>query len=111
MAEAPPPGVKSGRSCSRAKTFLIFGEGAISSSDSAGDLPSHDSSPDLERFATSTYFLRELYRGKWSLSATLFMFRLQEAEAVRHSLAIVAWEGGSIHCSSIMQSGAGAGET
>jgi hypothetical protein len=90
----------------------MFGEGVISSSDSsATDMPSHDRSPDPERVAANTFFfLRELCRGEWSLSATLSLFRPQEAEATRRSLAAVVWEGGRTHCSSIMQSGAGACE-
>jgi hypothetical protein len=112
MAEAPPPGFKSRHSCSRVKTFLMFGEGVISSSDSyAVDVPSHDPSPDPERLTANTFFfLRELCRGEWSLSATLSLFRPQEAKAARRSLAVVAWEVGGTHCSSIMQSGAGACE-
>jgi len=94
------------------KTFLIFGEGVISSSDSAADVPSHDPFHDPERLAANTFiFLRELCRGEWSFSATFSLFRPQKAKAARHSLAVVAWEGGGTHCSSITQSGASVGET
>ena len=111
MAEAPPIGVKRCLSCSRVKTFFIFGEGVISSSDSAADVPSHDSSPNSERLAANIFFfVRELCRGEWSLSATFSLFWPQEAEATGRSLAVVTWEGGGTHCSSIMQSGAGASE-
>jgi hypothetical protein len=91
MAEAPL-GVKNRRSCSRMKTFLMFGEGVISSSDSSAvDMPSHDLSPDPERLAANTFFfLRELCRGEWSLSATISLFRPQDTEATRRSLAVVA---------------------
>ena len=104
MAEALPPGVKSRRSCNRMKIFLMFGGGVTSFSDSSAvDVPSHDPSPDPERVAANTFFfLQELCRGEWSLSAVLSLFQLQEAEAARRSLAIVSCKGGGIHCSRIM---------
>jgi hypothetical protein len=110
MAEAPPPGVKSLLSCGRVKALLTFGERASSSSISAEE-SSPDPSLDPERRVADTFFfLRELRRGEWSLSATSSPFRPQEIEAVRRSLAVVAREGGATHCSSTMQSGPGASE-
>jgi hypothetical protein len=104
MAETPPPGVKSRRSYNRVKIFLMLGDRVTSSSESsAADVRSHDPSPDPERVAANTFFfLQELCRGEWSLSAVLSLFQLQEAEAARRSLAIVSCKGGGIHCSRIM---------
>jgi hypothetical protein len=46
MAEAPPPRVKSRRSYSRVKIFLMLGDGVTSSSkSSAADVPSHNPHP------------------------------------------------------------------
>jgi hypothetical protein len=102
MAEAPPLGVKSRLSCNRVKIFLMFGDGVTSSLDSsAANEPSHDPSPNPKRAAVSTFFfLRELCRGEWSLSAVLSMFWLQEVEAARFSLADITYEGA--HCSMTM---------
>jgi hypothetical protein len=110
MAEAPPPGFKSLLSCNRVKALLTFGEGASSSSVSVEE-SSPDPSLDPERRAANTFFfLRELRRGEWSLSATSSLFRPQEIEAVWCSLAVVARESGATHCSTTMQSGPGVGE-
>jgi hypothetical protein len=72
------------------KTFLIFGKMVISLSDFGDDVPSHDPFPDPECLAANTFFLREFCQNEWSLSATFSMFRLQEAEAARRSLVVVA---------------------
>jgi hypothetical protein len=80
----------------------MFCDGVISSLESfVVDVPSHDPYPDLKCLAANTFFLREL-----CLSAILSLFRPQEVEATRRSLAVVAWEGGGTHYSSIIQSGA-----
>ena len=92
MAEAPPPGVKSRRSCNLVTTFLMFGDGVTSSSESsATDAPSHDPSPYPERTAANTFFfLRKLCQGEWSFLAMRTLFRAEEAESARRSLADIS---------------------
>ena len=106
MAEEPPPGVKSLRSCSLVNTLLMFGKGAISSSESpaaAGSSP--DLSPDPDRTVPEAFFsFQELWPGEGSLPVVCSLFRPHETEAVRGSLANIACEGRGANCSTIMQS-------
>jgi hypothetical protein len=76
MAEALPLRVKNRRSCSRVKTFHMFSDRVTSSSNSyAADVPSHHPSPYSEHVAINTFFfLRELCRGEWLLSAIISCF-------------------------------------
>ena len=86
-------------------------DGSSSSEWSVADPSSHDPSPDPEHStATTFFFLREPWRGEWSLFAVRSLFRLQEAKPLRRSLADVLWEGGGTHMSTIVQSRVGAGE-
>ena len=91
----------------------MFGEGAISSSKSpAAARSSSNPSPDPDRVVPEAFFsFRELWPGEGSLPVGRSLFRSHETEAVRGSLADIACEGGSAHCSTIMQSRTGAGET
>ena len=88
----------------------MFGEGAISSSEShtAGGSSPHPS-PDPDR-AGAFFSFRELWPGEGSLLVVRSLFRPQEMEVVRESLADIACEGGGAHCSIIMQSRTEAGE-
>ena len=113
MAEEPPSGIKSRRSCSLVNTLLMFGEGAISSSElfAAGG-SSFDLSPDPDRVVPEAFFsFRELWTGEGSLPLVGSMFLPHEREVVRGSIADIACEGGGVHSSTIIQSKAGAGET
>ena len=91
----------------------MFGEGAISSLESpatAGSSP--HPSPDPDRTVPEAFFsFQELWPGEGSLLVVRSLFRPHETEAVRGSLADIACEGGDAHCSTIMQSRTGAGET
>ena len=112
MAEEPPPGVKSRCSYNLVNTLLMFGEGAISSSElPAADGSSPGPSRDPERDVPEAFFsFRELWTGEGSLPVVRSLFRPHETEVVRGSLADIACEGGGAQCSIITQSGAGAGE-
>ena len=106
-------GVKSRRSCSLVNALLMFGEGAISSSESpAAGGSSPDPSPDPDRAVPKAFFsFWELWTGEGSLPVVRSLFRPQETEVVRGSLADIMCEGGGAHCSTSIQSKAGAGET
>ena len=113
MAEEPPPGVKSHRSCSLVNTLLMLGEGVTSSSESrAAAGSSRDPSPDPDRAAPEAFFsFRDLWPGEGSLPVARSLARPQEMEVVRGSLVDISCEGGGAHGSTIMQSRAGASET
>ena len=113
MAEEPPPRVKSRRSCSLVNTLLMFGEGAISSLESpAAAESSPDLSPNPDRTVPEAFFsFRELWPGEGSLPVVCSLFRPHETEAVRGSLADIAYEGGGANYSTIKQSRTGAGKT
>ena len=91
----------------------MFGAGAISSSKSpAASGSSPDPSPDPDRVVPEAFFsFRELWLGEGSFPVGRSLFRPQEMEAVRGSLADIACEGGGAHGSTIMQSRAGTGDT
>ena len=110
MAEEPPPWDESLHSRNLVNT-LMFGEGAISSSESsAADGFSLDPSPDLERpVPNNFFFFRELWTGEGSLPVVRSLFRPQETDVVRGSQIDCTCEEGAAHCSTIIQSGAGVG--
>ena len=103
MADKPPLGVKSQRSCKHVRIFLMLDEGVISS---------HNPSPNPEHSSPNTFFfLRELWTGEQSLPRDRSLFWPQETEDAWCSLSITSQDGGGTHCSTIIHSGMGTGET
>ena len=88
MAETSRPGFKSRRSYNLVKTYLMFGDGVVSSLEYfTADSSSHDSSSNHECFAATVYFLQTPWQGEWSFLAVRYLFRPQEDEAAWCSLA------------------------
>ena len=96
MAEEPPPGVKSRRSCNLVNILLMFREGAISSLELlVADRSSPAPSPDLDRTVSAAFFsFRKLWTCEGSLLVVCSLFRPHETEVVRGSLADIACEDG-----------------
>ena len=103
MADEPPPGDAIFRSCSWVSTFLMFGERAISSSESPA--PAGSGVPE------TVCSFRTLWIGEGSLPMCYSGFLPHETEVVRESLVDAAREGGGAYRSSILQSGTYVGES
>lgn len=94
MVDEPPPEDAIFHSCCRVSTLLMFGEGAISSSES----PAPSGSGVPERGVPEIVFsFLTLWIGERSLLVSCSGFRQPETEAVRGSLVDAALEGGGAY--------------